>query len=366
MPTENTFVPFTLDNDGELYHMEGVFIANNFSLDTLKESFTGGFFPKIIGILYYYFGCNPFLPCALNCILSGFTASVIYCIGKSTLSDVKLAKIFSLFSIITFSHLMNTTVLMRDGYITLFMYLSIFLSYQFYKKKCLVQLVLAIVALYLLSCFRVYAAIIILLAIIATFVFINLNIQVKNNKFKLNKLALLLILLSPLIIVIFALILIKFSALFKVLSVEDLINIREVSYQYGTAEVAIDFGALYSKFFLLPFIVGYIYLFFAPFPWEWLNFKRIIYVPDMLILYCFLPSFFKNIRKIFQDKNYLLIVSFLSIIFMFSIYCITLGNTGAIHRLRGPFIPMIYLIAMYAPNNFLNKILKKIRHWRII
>ena len=364
-PTPNIFMPFTVDNDGVLYHSIGVYIAKNFTLSTLQEHLTGGLFPKIIGILYYYFGINPFLPCLLNCLISGFTAIFIYLIGKKTLEDRQTAKIYSILSILTFSHIINTSVLMRDGYITIFMYLSIYLSYLFYKTKNLLFLLLTFVSLYLLYLFRHYAEIIIILEIIATFVIINLNIKMKNNKIKANKLSFLLILFSPLIVTAFIFILIKFSALFKVLSVEDLINIREASYQYGAAEVAIDFGALYSKFFLLPFIVGYIYLFLAPFPWEWISPRKLIYVPDMLILYCFLPSFFKNIKKILVERNYLLVVSLFSIIFMFSIYCITLGNTGAIHRLRGPFIPMIYLIACINPDKTLNKILNVIKKLKI-
>lgn len=360
-PTDNTFIPFTVDNDGVLYHSLGVYVAKNFTLTTLQEHLTGGLFPKIIGILYYYFGKNPFIPCLLNCLISGFTAIFIYLIGKNILIDKKVVKIYSILSIFTFSHLLNTTVLMRDGYITLFIYSSLYLSYLFYKNKNILYLLLTLFSLYLLYSFRPYAAIIILLAIIATFVFLNLNIKIKNSKINANKLSFLVILFSPVIIATFVFILIKFSALFKVISVEDLINIREASYQYGAAEVAIDFGALYSKFFLLPFIVGYVYLFFAPFPWEWISPRRIIYVPDMLILYCFLPSFFKNIKKVLVERNYLLVASLFSIIFMFSIYCITLGNTGAIHRLRGPFIPMIYLIAMYNLDKTLNSIIKKMR-----
>lgn len=361
LPTNNIFKPFTVDNDGVLYHYLGVYVAKNFTLSTLQEHLTGGLFPKIIGILYYYFGVNPFLPCLLNCLISGFTAIFIYLIGKNTLEDKQIAKIYSILSILTFSHIINTSVLMRDGYITIFMYTSIYASYLYYKFHKLLYLLLTIISIFALYLFRPYAAIIILLAIIAAFVFTNLNIKIKNNKIKTNKLSFSLILFSPLIITAFIFILIKFSALFKVLSVEDLINIREASYQYGAAEVAIDFGALYSKFFLLPFIVGYIYLFFAPFPWEWIYPRRMIYVPDMFLLYLFLPSFFKNIKKVLEEKKYLLVVSLFSLIFMFSIYCITLGNTGAIHRLRGPFIPIIYIIAISQPNNFIKKLTCKLK-----
>lgn len=365
LPSDNTFIPFTVDNDGVLYHQLGVHISNNFSFELLKEKFTGGLFPKIIGVLYHYFGNNPFIPCCLNCIIAGFTAIFIYLIGKNTLKDIITTKLYTIFSIVTFSHLLNTSVLMRDGYITLFMYSSLFLSYLFYKTSNLLYLLLTILSCYGLYLFRPYAAFVIIFAIIATQIFIRLKLSFTNKKLKLNKITAIFLILSPIIMGIIIFALLKISSFMSVISVEDLITIRDVSYVGGDSDMGMDFGALYSKFFLLPFIIGYFCLFFAPFPWEWIKPSRIIYVPDMLILYCFLPSFFKNIKKVFTDKNYFLIICFCSMIFMFSIYCITLGNSGAIHRLRGPFIPMIYLIAMYRPDKFLSRILNKIQKWRL-
>lgn len=366
LPSENNFTPFIIDNDGCLYHSLGVYIANNFSLEILKEKFTGGLFPKIIGILYHFFGHNPFIPCLLNCLISGFTATLFYQIGKITLRNIKNAKIYSLFSIITFAHIMNTTVLMRDGYITIFMYLSLFLSYLLYKSKNIIYFLLTLLSCYSLYLFRPYAAFVIVFAIITTYIVLNVKIKMNKSKLKLNKIGLLLVLLSPLIISILIYFLMQISNFMKIISVEDLINIREASYAYGAAEVTIDFGSLYSKFFLLPFIIGYIYLFLAPFPWEWIYPRRMVYVTDMLALYIFLPSFFRNIRYIFKEKRYFVVTFFFSIVYMFSIYCITLGNTGAIHRLRGIFIPMIYLIAMTHPNKFLDKILNLVKKSNVI
>lgn len=363
-PTDNTFIPFTVDNDGVLYHSLGVYVAKNYTLTTLQEHLTGGLFPKIIGILYYYFGINPFLPCLLNCLISGLTAVFIYLIGKNTLEDKKIAKIYSVLSILTFTHIMNTSVLIRDAYITLFMYSSVYLSYKFFKSKNIFFLLSTIISLYLLSLFRPYAAYILISAFLVTFVFCNLKSSYKNNRIKISKYSLILYILLPILALLFIFMLKYFFSsitLLKSISVESLIEIRETAYQAGAAEITLDFGALYSKFFLLPFIIGYIYLFLAPFPWEWIYATRIVYIPDMLILYLFLPSFFKNLKLIVNEKKYLLVCSLLSIIFMFSIYCITLGNSGAIHRLRGPFIPMIYLIALYKPNKMLSKFINLIK-----
>ncbi|HIZ28386.1 MAG TPA: hypothetical protein H9673_04255 [Candidatus Adamsella sp.] len=369
LPTNNSFTPFTIDNDGVLYHSLGSYVAKNFSLTTFSEHLTGGVFPKITGILYHFFGTNPFLPCLLNCFISGFTAIFIYLIGKNTLENKQIAKIYSVLSILTFAHVMNTSVLIRDAYITLFMYSSIYLSFLFFKSKNIFFLPLTLISLFLLYLFRPYASYILISAFFVAFILCSLKGTYKNNRIKTSKFSLILYILLPILIVTFLFILKYFLnsiTLLKSISVESLIEIRETAYQTGAAEVSIDFGALYSKFFLLPFIIGYIYLFLAPFPWEWIYATRIVYVFDMLMLYFMLPSFFKNIKLVFIEKKYLLFSILLSIIFMFSIYCITLGNTGAIHRLRGPFIPMIYLIAMLKPNKLLKKFILSIINYKII
>ena len=365
-PTENIFRPYTVDNDGALYHQYGVHIANNFSMEILKEKLAGGLFPKLVGTIYYLFGINPFIVSCLNAIISGFTATILFLIGKLAFKNRAIAKIFSFLAILNFAHIINTSTMIRDNYIVLFMYLSILTSYYFYKNRNILSLSLTLVSIYGIYLFRPYAAFIILFAFLTTFLLLNIKTKIQNGKVKINKLALIIYVLSPIIIGGIFYLIGYFASYMKVLSVEDLIAIRDVAYVGGDSDMGMDFGALYSKFFLLPFIIGYFCLFFAPFPWEWMMAKRLIYVPDMLILYCFLPSFFKNIKKVFTDKNYFLIICFCSILFMFSIYCITLGNSGAIHRLRGPFIPMIYLIAMYAPDKFLSKIIEKIKQWRII
>ena len=366
MPNENHFHPYTSDNDGALYHSLGTEIANLYSLDTLMDKYTGGLFPKIIGIVYKYFGVNPFIVCILNSIVTSLVAPILYFIGLRVLKDMSLAKIYSLLSLCTFSHMLNTTVLIRDGYITIFMYLSILLFYLFYKSLNIFYLLLSSAALYLLYCFRPYAAFVLFFALITSWILLNLKISFKHKKLRANKLGIALIILSPVIVVGLLVILMKMSSFMGIESTEDLVNIREASYQYGGGEIKFDFGALYSKFFLLPYIVGFFYLFTAPLPWTWIKPQRIIYVPDMLILYLMLPSFLKGVKNLFAKKDFFLNAFFFNMIFMFSFYCITLGNAGAIHRLRGPYIPMIYLIAMSSPNKFLSTILNKIQKWRLV
>lgn len=370
MPSDTNFSAFISDVDGVQYHFLSSYISDNYNINTLSQKYYGGLFPKIVGTLYLLFGKNPFIASCFNSLCAGFVSVLVYLISKNVLLTKEYCKIYALLCVFCTSFIVNTSLLMRDVYITLFIYLAIYLSYKFFKTKNILYLISTLLSIYLLYLFRPYAAIILVIGIIAGNIIRNIKFRKYKNNLRVNKWTLALIILLPFILfgVLYGLnFLITNSMLFiKELSVETLINVRETAYSVSNSTYSWNFLSLYNKFFLLPFIVGYLCLFFAPFPWEWIYVKRLHFVPDMLVLYCLLPSFLKNIKKVFTDRNYFLLVCFCTMIIMFSIYCITVGNSGTIHRLRGPYIPMIYLIAMYRPDKFLKRILSKLIKWRII
>lgn len=371
LPTDNSLKSFISDTDGTIYHEIGTFLSNNYTFNLLKEGYYGGLFPKIIATLYFVFGVNPFIITCFNSIIASFISVVIYLMSKDVLKDKNLCKIYSLFCTFCTSYIVNTSVVIRDGYITLFIYLSIYMSFLLVKTKNILYLLLLLFSLYLIFLFRPYAAIVTIIGISLGFLYKNIQFKITKNGLRYNNIYNLIVIITVPIILFLLIFVINFlitnGILFiKDLSVETLINVRETSYAVSNSSYSWDFGALYSKNFLLPFIVGYLCLFFAPFPTEWIYIKRLHFIPDMLMLYMLIPSFLKNIFNILKYKNYILLVYLFTLFSMFTIYCITVGNSGTIHRLRGPYIPMIYLIAMSRPNRFLNKILYKIQKWRII
>ena len=370
VPTSNVFVPFISDEDGMRYHEIATYLADNYNFKNLSMNYYGGLFPKIVCTLYLLFGKNPFIITSVNSFAGAFVSVITYLISKQVITDIKQCKTYALFCVLCTSYIVNTSVFMRDVYITLFMYLSIYFSFYAIKKRSLIYILLSLISLYILYLFRPYAAIIVFIGIIIGNIVKNIKYANQTSNLKVNKCTLMAIIVSPVILflIIYGLnFLISNSALFvKELSVETLINVRDTAYVGSNSDYPWDFGMLFKIFPLLPFIVGYTCLFFAPFPYEWIYVKRLHFIPDMLVMYCLLPSFFRNLRLIFKEKKYYLLVYFFTMLIMFSIYCITVGNSGTIHRLRGPFIPMIYLIAMSRPNKILSRILNKVSSWKIL
>ncbi len=367
MPTEYHFNSFIVDNDGAQYHYIGSILADGYNLNIFSEKLYGGLFPKLVATIYYYFGKNPFIVTCFHSIISSFIPILLYKISKPILKNPQIIKIYVLLCIFCTSYIVNTSVLIRDVYIVLFIYLSIYLSYRFYKLQNILYAILTILSLYALYLFRPYAAFIVLISIFLTNIFVRLkSLHYKKGVLSANKITVIVTALSPVLIVLFVALICYFANYMNMFSVEDLMELRESGYTGSNSDYSWDFGSLYSICPLLPFLIGYVCLTFAPFPWEWVFVKRLHFVPDMLILYTVLPSFFKNIKRVFKEKQYYLVCFIFTIVIMFAIYSITVGNSGTIHRLRGPFIPMIYLIAMSRPDKFLSRILNKIQKWRLL
>ena len=82
MPTENIFEGYVSDVDGIKYHALGVNVnkyLNTHHYGIFFEKMYGGFFPKMIGVLYHFTGThNPFLFCCLNSLCAGLVATIIY------------------------------------------------------------------------------------------------------------------------------------------------------------------------------------------------------------------------------------------------------------------------------------------------
>ena len=98
IPTLYSFSDFISDRDAGGYHLNGVYIANNFSSSTFSLHFKGGLFPKLVGVFYHYFTTNPIIVCLFNAVLGSLTSCIVYLLGKTVLT-YDLAKIYSLFCV---------------------------------------------------------------------------------------------------------------------------------------------------------------------------------------------------------------------------------------------------------------------------
>lgn len=362
-PTEISFSSIKIDDDGRLYHREGVLISNNLNL--LKTYFNNHFnnFSYLVGIIYKVFGINEFAVCCINSLVAGFIPILIYLFSKKNLTETN-SRFLAYLSVFSFSILANTSILTRDVYIIVFMYASLYSAKLFYEKNSIIRFLSLIVSIFILFLFRPYAAANIIVAIGISFLIIKYSFKYKEEKIKIKKSTIpVLLFLLPIFIIIAVILVYAVNNfyIYSLFSIEDLLESRDVAYGTANTEFNINMALLMNISPVLGILVGYICMFFAPFPWTWFKFTHIFsifYVIDTIILYLFLPLFFRNIKKVLKSKNFVLLLSAFTIFIMFLFYGIILKNAGAIFRLRGPFLPLIFFIALYSNSNILLKIKK--------
>lgn len=361
-PTDFSYIK--IDGDARIYHPEGAIISHNLLYYLTHIAQTGyNHYSYVVGCVYSFFGINDFAACAFNSFVAGFIAIFVYKVSKLVV-DIQRAKLVTYLSIFSFSILANTTILTRDVFIILFTYTAIYSSYLLYKNFNIKNIVILGSSLVALGYFRLYAAANVIAAITIGFFTLKMQFKYKNERLILDRNTFIYLFILVPVLFFGLMMFIKMadsSMAISFLSVEDLMESRDVNYATANTEFAIDMQNLISISPLLGIFVGYICMFFAPFPWSWFSVKNVFaafYVIDTIVLYFFLFSFFKNVRQVFKQKHYILIVSFFLIFIMFMFYGLILKNAGAIFRLRGPFLPLIYLIALYKPDKFLTKIIK--------
>ncbi len=363
LPTLNGVAGIGIDNDNALYQSQAVAILNNFYY--IKES---TLFSVIVAGIYKIFGINEFSACCFNCLISGFISTTIYKLGLNLYNNKFYASMLGYFIAFSFTIAAYTSVLMRDVYIMLLSYLIIYFYYLFYKKKNFLDLLFVFLSFFILCFFRAYAASAVLGACIAAHLIIISSLKLKNNKIKINKYMLITMILSAVILLLCVIYqeFLRIDYIISLFDMETILEVSEVGYGNANSSFGINRVAL-SKCLPLFLFVGYFCMFFAPFPHQWLLSKNIVQAfsaSETILLYIFLiPSFFISIVKGFKEKNFIIIAAFLYIFFVFTFYGMILDNSGAVFRGRAPFIPLIYLIALYKPGGLLLKIVNKIEYY---
>lgn len=357
LPTIGGFAGIGIDNDGTLYHNYAKILLQNPQYDTL-------FFAKIVAIIYKIFGVNEYTVCAINALFSGFISFFIVKMGETIYKDNFTVKFLGYITTFSFTVTAYTSVLMRDVYIILLSYMIIFFYYVFYKKKNIYYLLFSIFSFFLLCPIRAYAAAATFIACITAHLILVSNLKYKNFIIKTNRY---MITVFIMVIVILTLLIIfqnflRIDYIISLFDMDTILKVSEEGYGGANSSFGIDRVAL-SKCLPLFLLIGYFCMFFAPFPHQWLLSKNIVQAfsaSETIILYIFLlPSFFMGIIKGFKDRNFIIVSSFLYIIFVFTFYGMILDNSGAVFRGRAPFIPLIYLIALYNTKGLLLKICNK-------
>lgn len=354
LPTINGIAAIGVDNDGWLYHSQAVMLLQQ----GYKEV---NFYSYIVAFIYKCFGINEYTVCIINSIFSGFISIIICKLGEIVFLDKFTTKFLGFVVAFSFSIAAYTSVLMRDVFIILLSLLIIYFYYKFFKNQNIFHLFLSLLSFFLLCFFRAYAAVAVMSACFFAHLFLRSKYSFSKRKIHINKFGvyLLLIIISIVSIVLIFQDYLKIDYIVSLFNIDNILEVSQVGYGGANSSFGID-RVLLAKCLPVFILVGYFCMFFAPFPHQWFLAKNIVQAfsaSETIILYIFLiPSFFKGVKNGFKNKNFIIIASFLYIIFVFTFYGMILDNSGAVFRGRAPFLPLIFLISLYSSSGLLKKI----------
>jgi hypothetical protein len=325
--------------DEETFHINGLQFSRwlegetpyRLSIRHLDSLQVGYFY--LIGGIYYLFGVAPMIPVILNCIVGAVTAIPVFGITRD-LAGREAARPAAL--LVTFfpSVVLWSTLLIRDTLVIFLLLLVIESVMALRRGFTIPRLVRFLVVLAALGTFRQYLFVILAGTSVMSFVLgragrtgrsFGVGVVVLLGLFLLVKLA------------GFGLWELERASLFHL---NQRRQFNALPSAAGSIAPEVDISEPVSALTYLP--VGMVYFLGSPFPWQVLNARQIMAVPDVLVWYLLLPPIFFGlvhiVRRRFRDGAMLL----LSITTITVLYSLVEGNVGIIFRHRAQIIvPMM-------------------------
>lgn len=346
------FLYFTLDmlnanegffvGDGKSYSLNGWKIAKLWELGVrvnpdnfiaIASSFNGAVsnYDFLNAIIYYFSaGYNPVILFFINCLASSLSIVLIYLIANKIFSD-EIAWLSAAFCAFLPSFILWGTQNLKDPLTNLcvlsFLYFLIKLRSGI-KVSSLLFLLLSIVCLYYMRVLFIAPV-----ALIVTVYFLlcsKVKIEIK----------------TVCVICAIALGIFVFKDLFMRYAKMDIleaINTKRQGMAYGNLAYFSNFKISSIGSLLIYMPLGFIAVWFSPFPWQMFSVSQILVAPEVFIWYLFLPFAVKGIHFAIKNKisgSYLILIT----IFVFSVFLgVYESNLGTLYRHKAVVIMLAYI-----------------------
>lgn len=282
----------------------------------------------LAGVIYLLLGRNIFAAQSFCAVVGAATAPMVFFCAKKIFHNLRVAK-FSALAIAVFpSFVIWSSQLLKDGLIIFLLVLAITMVLQLQTKFNYAALALLIFSLFGTLTLRFYIFYMVTVAVAGSFVVGMSN----SNKSMFRRIAVILLLGVSLLYLGVqrnaTVELTKFANLERIQSSRSNLAKAADSGFNQDVDVSTTEGALSA----IP--VGFLYLMFAPFPWQAANLRQAITIPEVLIWWAMIPFLFIGLKYSIQNK---LRSAFPILIFSLLLtlsYSILQGNVGTAYRQR--------------------------------
>ena len=301
-----------------------------FGLDydtTIKSSSSGWGMPYLVAAIYSVIGRNIFAAQCFCGVVGAATAPLVYTCAHQIFGNRRVGKISALLVALYPAFIIWSAQLLKDGLIVFLLVLTITMVLQLQKKFSYSAVIVIVLALFGILSLRFYIFYMAAAAAVGSFV-VGLSSSTQSMVKKL------------LVLVVIGFGLTYLGVLRNAgKDIDQYTNLQRI--QRSRADLArassgfgqdIDVSTTEGAISAIP--VGFVYLMFAPFPWQMTSFSKLITLPDMLIWWGMMIFL---VRGLIYSIRYRLRNSIAVLVFSLMLtiaYCIFQGNVGMAYRQR--------------------------------
>ncbi|HPW65511.1 MAG TPA: phospholipid carrier-dependent glycosyltransferase [Salinivirgaceae bacterium] len=323
--------------DSEYFYRIAVSVSED--LTQLKEPIRSGFYPKILGVLFYFTGPARILGHYVN-VLFGLMV-VIFVYKTLVLLNIEhnITKTILLITSFFPNSLIVSAILLREILPTFFVVVSLYYFAKWYKEEKLWAFIISLFSLALGAMFHSGV-----IGLALGYLIMLLFYKHSSKKFVFSFQNFLLFI--PVLIFVFL-----FSTSFGDVMFDKFRTLEEPSDIFESTMLPLGESAYLQGFtvnnplqFILFAPIRAFYFLFSPLPFDWRGVKDIVtFFLDALLYMFILYYFFKNKRYFSQNKK-LIIILFVSIVIVAIIFGIGVGNAGTALRHRQKIVPVFLVM----------------------
>ena len=282
----------------------------------------------LVGGIYYLTGRNILAAQSFCAVFGAATAPMVYFCAARMFSNKRVARMSAISVALFPSFIIWSSQLMKDGLIIFLLVLAMTMVLTLQEKFNYAALLLLIFAMFGIFSLRFYIFYMVVLAVGGSFI-MGVTESIQSMARRAAVLILLGIGLTYLGVIRNAsLDFERFGSLERIqVSRQDLAESAESGFGEDV-DVSTPAGAISA----LP--VGFLYLMFAPFPWEMTNFRQTITLPEVLLWWAMMPFLVAGIVYAVRHrlrKSVPVLVFSLMLVLAYSIFQ---GNVGTAYRQR--------------------------------
>lgn len=289
---------------------------------------TGWGMNYLTGCIYLLLGRNIFAAQSFCAVVGAATAPMVFFCARKIYSNLRVAKISALAIAIFPSFVIWSGQLLKDGLIIFLLVLAMTMVLQLQQKFGYKELALLVLSLFGVLTLRFYIFYIVLVAVIGSFV-----VGMSNSDRSMFRRIAVIVLIGVSLLYLgvqqsASVDLTKFASLERVQSSRS--NLAQAAQSgFGLEnDVSTTEGALSA----IP--LGFTYLMFSPFPWQAVNLRQAITIPEVLFWWATIPFLIMGLRYTLKHKLRNAFPILIFSLFLTIAYSVFQGNVGTAYRQR--------------------------------